>query len=51
MHLLPAPSRPCREGYVAILYPTDMQLRQLQASLMPVDQYLQLRNLTPDDLL
>jgi hypothetical protein len=43
--------RPCREGYLAILFPLDWQLAALKSSLMPVQQYLTLRGLTENDLL
>lgn len=42
--------RPCREGYLAILFPTDKQLDKAKAQLCPCEKYLQLRGLSELDL-
>ncbi len=38
--------RPCREGFLAILFPTESQLAGLKRRLTPVDDYLRARGLT-----
>lgn len=45
--------RPCREGYIAILQPqaTGAALAQALAALTPLEEYLQLRGLSAEDLL
>jgi hypothetical protein len=42
--------RPCREGYLAIVLPTNAETRQLQQDLVPVDKYLELRGLAAQDI-
>ncbi|KAG2454095.1 hypothetical protein HYH02_001134 [Chlamydomonas schloesseri] len=43
--------RPCREGYLALLYPTKEQAAGLRRRLLSEAQYLALRGLTAEDLL
>ncbi|PNW78556.1 hypothetical protein CHLRE_09g392400v5 [Chlamydomonas reinhardtii] len=43
--------RPCREGYVALLFPTKEQAAGLRRRLLGEAQYLALRGLTPEDLM
>ncbi|KAG2486735.1 hypothetical protein HYH03_014661 [Edaphochlamys debaryana] len=43
--------RPCREGFVAILFPTPDRARQLRQTLLGEAAYLRLRGLCAEDLL
>lgn len=42
--------RPGREGYLAILFPTTQELRELQRDLVSLEQYMACRAVTADDL-
>jgi hypothetical protein len=42
--------RPMREGYIAILFPSEAQRRMCVERLLSVEQYIQLRGLTSHDL-
>ncbi|GFR45229.1 hypothetical protein Agub_g6626, partial [Astrephomene gubernaculifera] len=43
--------RPCREGYVAILFPSPDAARQLRSRLLSESEYLRVRGLSAEDLL
>ncbi|GAX79823.1 hypothetical protein CEUSTIGMA_g7263.t1 [Chlamydomonas eustigma] len=42
--------KPCREGYLAIMYPTTSEIKAFQGSLMSLDTYLETYGLRVEDL-